>query len=238
MRRVVTLSMMSAALLSACGGDSGDGSTAVYGFVPPVLNSQRLYSETIVDSANNSIDISYTDTVTAVNADGSYSVVQAAAGVTPIVVDGVDWDVQNETVQDNASGQTTAYSYLNSANVMVSCTETPHGSGPDYPLTVGMTWSLSYQLSCNGGTPTQYVQNGTVVDVEQVTVAAGTFNTLRLQSTLTWTDAQGTQRTQSITNWRDIASSVSVMQSISISYAGTLPTSAYALSREIQLTSD
>jgi hypothetical protein len=82
------------------------------------------------------------------------------------------------------------------------------------------------------------VQNGTVVDVEQVTVAAGTFTALRLVSTLTWTDSAGTQRTQSITNWRDVASSVSVKQSISISYAGTLPTTAYALSREIQLASD
>jgi hypothetical protein len=225
-------------LLAACGGGSGNSAPSTYAFVPPVLNSQRLYSESIVDSSNNTIDISYTDTTTAVNSDGSFTVQQQAAGATPVVVDGVNWDVQDESIENNASGQTVSYSYVNSSNATVTCTETPHGAGPDFPVSLGMTWTLTYQLSCNGGTPVTYVQNGTVVDVEQVTVPAGTFNALRFDSTLTWTDAQGTQRTQTITNWRDIVTLASVKQSVTISYAGTMPTTAYALSREVELASD
>jgi hypothetical protein len=233
------LGILSVILASCGGGDSGNGSGATsYAFVPPALNSQRLYSETITDNDNSTIDISYTETVTAQNADGSYVVLQQNTSATPVLVDGVNWAVQNETVQDNSDGQVTSYSYVNGGGTTVTCTEIPHGAGPDYPLAVGMSWSLSYQFSCDNGTPVAYVQSGTVVDLESVTVPAGTFSALMLQSTLTWTDSQGTQRTQTITNWRDTSSSVSVKQSVTIAYAGTLPSSAYAVSREIELTSD
>jgi hypothetical protein len=80
-----------------------------------------------------------------------------------------------------------------------------------------------------------YAQTGTVVDDESVTVPAGTFNAIKLESTLTWTDAQGTRRTQTVINWRDVLTSISVKQSISIAYSGTLPTTGYAVSREIIL---
>jgi hypothetical protein len=49
-----------------------------------------------------------------------------------------------------------------------------------------------------------YTQNGTVVDLESVTVPAGTFNALKLQSTVTWTNADRTTRQESVTNWRDV----------------------------------
>jgi hypothetical protein len=70
-----------------------------------------------------------------------------------------------------------------------------------------------------------------------VSVPAGTFNAIKLQSTISWTDAQGTMRTQTITNWRDVLTSVSVKQSVSIAYAGTLPTNGYPVSRQIVLQS-
>jgi hypothetical protein len=225
------------AVLAGCGGDSDNNGAVSYGFVTPVVNSQRVYSQTITDSQHNTINISYTETVTAVNADGSY-VVQQQDPAGPSIVDGVNWAVADETVQNNAVGQTTSYSYTNGSGTTVVCIETPHGAGPDYPLSVGMTWSLTYQISCNDGAATQYQQDGTVLDLESVTVPAGTFNALKLQSTVTFTDSQGTQRTQTITNWRDVQSSVSVKESVSIAYAGTLPTTDYALSREIELTSD
>jgi hypothetical protein len=44
-------------------------------------------------------------------------------------------------------------------------------------------------------------------------------------------------RTQTITNWRDVLTSVSVKQSVSIAYAGTLPTNGYPVSRQIVLQS-
>ena len=76
---------------------------------------------------------------------------------------------------------------------------------------------------------------GSVVDVESVTVPAGTYSAIKLQSTVTWTNSAGTTRTQTITNWRDVVTSVSVKQEISIAYSGTIPTTGYVVSREILL---
>jgi hypothetical protein len=73
--------------------------------------------------------------------------------------------------------------------------------------------------------------------VESVTVPAGMYSALKLESTLTWTDLAGTTRTQTITNWRDVNTLISVKQEISIAYSGTVPTTSYAVSREILLQS-
>ena len=135
-------------------------------------------------------------------------------------------------------GQTTSYSYTSSNGTAVTCTYNPHSSGPNFPLSVGETWSMQFTASCNGGTATSYTQNGSVVDVETVTVAAGTFTTVRLQSTVTWTDAHGTTHTETVTNWRDVKTMFAVKQSISYAYGGATPASAgHPISEEIELQS-
>jgi hypothetical protein len=225
-----------AALLSSC-GDSSNEDGILYAFVAPSLNSVRMYSETIVDNENNTIDLTFTDTVTAVNVNGTYSVLQEDPNHESVVVNGTDYLIQTQTIQLNNSGQEISYAYVDTAGAPLNCSFTPHGPGPNFPVAVGMTWSLSYTLACAEQTPVTYVQTGTVVDVESVTVPAGTFNALKLQSTLTWTDAQGAERTQTVTNWRDELTSVSVKQSVTITYSGTLPTSGYPVSREIILQS-
>jgi hypothetical protein len=53
---------------------------------------------------------------------------------------------------------------------------------------------------------------------------------LKLQSTLSWTDHQGTMHTQTITNWRDITTMYSVEEEISISYSGVPPAHGYPVS--------
>ncbi len=225
-----------AAFLSGCGGSSGNDGV-LYAFVPPTLNSLRVYSETIVDNENNTIDLSYTDSVTAINSNGTYSVLQEDPNHVSLVVNGTDYFIQTQTITVNNSGQELSYAYVDTAGAPLDCTFTPHGSGPDFPVAVGMTWTLNYTLACGAQAPVSYMQMGTVVDVESVTVPAGTFNALKLQSTLTWTDAQGTERTQTVTNWRDVLTSISVKQSATITYSGTLPTTGYAVSREIILQS-
>ena len=85
----------------------------------------------------------------------------------------------------------------------------------------GVTWTLDYTFGCGTQGAIAYVQNGTVVDVESVTVPAGTFNAIKLQSTITWTDALGTTRVQTVTNWRDVLTLGSVKESVTIAYAGT-----------------
>jgi hypothetical protein len=232
------LAAAAALSIASCGGgsDAGGGPLTSYAFVPPPVNSQRKYDETIVDNQNNTIDLSYTETVLSANPDGSYVVQQEDPNHESVTVDGSIYTIANETVTLNDAGQELSYP-TGGLGDAVLCTYAPHGPGPDSPLTVGMSWTLDYTFKCGGETPTAYVQSGTVVDVESITVPAGTYSALKLQSTISWTDAQGTTRTQTISNWRDIATSVSVKQSITIGYSGTLPTTGYAVSREIVLES-
>jgi hypothetical protein len=226
--------------LVSCGGGGSGGATnnpgmgTSYPFMAPILNSTRNYSETIMDNSNNTIAISFSDAVMTVNADGTYVVLFRPSNPS-VIVNGTNYGGPPETQTYNTSGQETVEVYT--SGTAYTCNFDPHGSGPDFPLQVGMSWSLDYTYNCNGGAATTYVQSGTVSDVESVTVPAGTFSAIKLQSTLTWTDGQGTTRTQTITNWRDVATSVSVKQEVSIAYSGTLPTTGYAVSREILLES-
>ncbi len=229
-----------AAVLSGCGGDGGNdpGTGQAYAFVPPVVDSMRTYGETIVDNANNTIVIGYLKTVTAVAADGTITEMQQSTTGDSSVVDGTNYAPLTETeTYDGSSGQETSYTYTNASGASILCTYDPRDGGPEFPLRVAQTWSIDYTFACGSDTPVTYQQTGTVVDVGAVTVPAGTFNALKLQSTVTWTNPQGTTRTETVTNWRDIATSHSVKESLTIVVSGTPPTTGYAVSREIVLDS-
>lgn len=234
---VVTVAVVAAGL-AGCGGgsdSSNGGNGTAYGFVTPVVGSQRMYSETIVDSLNSTIDLSYTQAVTAVNADGSYTLEQQDSTRKSVVVDGVPYSVQTRLIEVDNSGQATSYTYIDAGANSVTCIYTPNGPGPNFPVTSGLIWTLDYAFGCGTLAPISYVQLGTVADVESVTVPAGTFNAIKLQSTISWTDTQGTMRTQTVSSWRDVLTSVSVKESIAITYAGTPLTGAYPVSRGIVL---
>ncbi|HEX2790010.1 MAG TPA: hypothetical protein VHN17_06235 [Steroidobacteraceae bacterium] len=223
--------------LAACGGGSGSasGSSTTYRFVTPVLNSTRTYSETIIDNLNYTIEAGFSDTVTAVNPDGSYVMLSQDPNHETLIVNGTNYSIVTETGQYNSSGQETSYTYVATDGSLVMCTYDPHGDGPDFPLSIGSMWMLGFTFACGSQTPVTYTQDGTVVDLESVTVPAGTYSALKLESTVTWTDLQGTTRTQTITNWRDVSTMISVKQEISIAYSGALPATGYAVSREILL---
>jgi len=224
--------------LSGCGGggDNDSGSGTAYAFVPPVVNSTRTYSESIVDNANNTILIGYTQTVMAVAADGTITEMQQSTTGSSIIVDGTNYALLTETeTYDGISGQETSYTYTAASGDAVTCTYDPRDGGPDFPLRVAQTWTIDYTFACGSESPVTYEQTGSVVDVESVTVPGGTFTALKLQSIVTWTDLQGTTRTQTVTNWRDTVTSHSVKEDITIVVSGTLPATGYAVSREIQL---
>jgi hypothetical protein len=193
-----------------------------------VLNSTLSYAVTIVDNSDNTINIDTTSTVTSVGSDGTY-VIQTQPTNPTAIVDGTNYADPPMTQTYNASGQELTNVYTNGA--VFTCTFDPHGVGPDFPVKVGQTWTLDYTYGCNSVAPTPYTQMGSVVDVESVTVPAGTFSAIKLQSTLTWTDTLGATRTQTVTNWRDIATSITVKEEISTTYSGTLPTNGYPISR-------
>jgi len=236
----LSLPMIAAALavsLAGCRGEMSSGNGALYHFATPALHSQRLYAETITDSQHSVILLSYTETVTAVNSDGSYTLVQVTPSNQPLVVEGTSYFIRNETLSVNSSGQTTAYTFLAPGGVAVTCTYVPNGPGPDFPVAAGVTWTLDYTFACGQQLAVAYVQNGTAVDVESVTVPAGTFNAIKLQSTISWTDALGTTTTQTVTSWRDVMTSVSIKESVTITYAGTPPITGSPISTDTVLQS-
>jgi hypothetical protein len=239
MRRTLPLAVWLLLALAGCGGSGGHSSSSgtSYSFVTPPLNSTRIYSETIFDNANNTINVGVSDTVTTVNPDGSYITLSEDPSHPTVIVNGTDYSILTETISLNNSGQETSYVYTAADASIVTCTYEPHGSGPDFPVSVGEMWTLAYTFACGTQAPLTYSQDGTVVDAESVTVPAGTYSALKLESTLIWTDLAGTTRTQTITNWRDVNTLTSVKQEISIAYSGTIPTSGYAVSREILLQS-
>ncbi len=239
--RSLPLSLAVSLTLTAtgCGGGSSGAppDKTTYAFATPKAGDTRLYSETIVDDANNTIDRSLSEAVTAVNPDGSYVVQEEDPNHQTIIVNGYNYSIPNETLQLDPTGHVTAYSLVNAKGISVDCSDTPHASGPEFPLSVGMTWSLNYTLACSTGVSVSYTQQGMVIDVESVTVPAGTYSALKLQSTLVWTDGNGTTHTQSITNWRDTVTSISVKEIVTTAYSGTLPTTGYPVSNTIILQS-
>jgi hypothetical protein len=220
-------------LVTGCGGGSdGDSSTpgagTAYAFITPVLNSTLSYGVTIIDNSNNTINIGTTSTVTTVDSDGTY-VIQTQPTNPTAIVNGTNYADPPITQTYNASGQELTNVYTSGA--VFTCTFDPHGVGPNFPVQVGQTWTLDYTYGCNSIAPTTHSQTGSVIDVELVTVPAGTFSAIKLQSTLTSTDTLGVTRTLTVTNWRDVATSISVKEEITYAYSGTLPTNGYPMSR-------
>ncbi len=233
-------------LVAGCGGHgayspsnstTSSGSSTTYNFVEPKVNSQRNYTNTIVDNKNNNIPDTFVATVSAVNADGSYVIQQQDQSSSSVIVNGISYAVPTETENFNDSGQETSYTYTPSGGVLTTCSVSPHGAGPNYPLAIGDTWSTSYNITCGSDTPINYMQTGSAVDVETVTVPAGTYNTLKLQSTLTWTDANGTSYSKAITDWLDIDTSVLVQEKTTTTPSGTKPVNGYAASTDLVLQS-
>jgi hypothetical protein len=236
--RGVCLTILTA--LAACGGNgdkNSPGSGTSYVYVPPMVDSSRVYSETITDNSNNSIIVGYMVTVTAVAADGVITEQQQSTTGSGNTVNGTDYSIPTETVTYNDFGRELGYTYLETDGSEGSCTYTPYAGGPTPPLTVGQTWQINYTRACNGNPSISYTQQGSITAVESVDVPAGMFTALKLQSTITWTDLDGTTHLETATNWLDIATFHSVKQSTSYQDSGTLPTSGYAISRQIVLQS-
>jgi hypothetical protein len=223
-------------LLAACGGDDSAPATT-YNFVAPQVNFQRTYAQTIIDNSNNTINESFTQTVTDVNADGSYVLLEEPISAA-VVVDGTTYSIPTETINVNDQSQDTSYSQLQADGAVETCTYAPHGPGPGYPLSVGATWTIQYTVTCGTAAAITHTQSGNVLDVESVTVPAGTYNAIKLQSTDTYTNADGTTITQTSTIWRDVDTLFSVQRMTTLVHSGTLPTNGYAVSLQTVLQSE
>jgi hypothetical protein len=219
------------------GGDSGNptaGSGVSYSFAAPTVGAQATDAVTIVDNDGNTIKLTETNTVLSVNPDGSYVTLSEEPAGDTVVVNGTIYSRPPTTYFVDNAGQETSYSYTApGTGEMVTCTFEPHGLGPDVPLHVGQTWTLEFTGQCGSAAPIMYTQSGSVVDVESVTVPAGTYMALKLQSTVTWTSPEGGMRTEMVTNWRNAVGLGSVRQAITYTYGAPLPTTGYPVSRQI-----
>jgi len=231
---VATISILAA----GCGGGGGGSSSAAptptpsattYNYVAPTLNSQLTFARTIVDNANNTINQTVVEKVTAINADGSVVTQSEDPNHNSITVDGTLYSVPTATTNSNGSGQVTSETRT-SEGTTVTCTYTPHAAGPGYPFVIGDTWSSSWNETCGTRMPITYTQTGSIVNTESITVPAGTYNVIKLQSTVSWTDGNGTTHTDSRTTWKEIApghSHTTIKEQDSYSYSGTTPTNGY-----------
>lgn len=222
------------ALLAACGGSSSSNPTDLV-YLTVELGGQRTFAVTDVDDANNVVDLTQQETVTALNQDGTFVVSVDDPNDTSVTAGGTTYSVVPAVITNDASGRElqAVYSPANAASY--TCTETPHGVGPAFPIAVGQVWQLTYVENCGSANIT-YQQSGSVVDEEDVVVPLGTYAALRLQSTLTWTTAIGTQVTASITRWVDASTGRTVKVATTYARSGTLPGSGYLVSQTLELT--
>jgi hypothetical protein len=227
-----------------CGGGGGSSSSTtgtttsastIYNFVTPTLNTRHTFARTIVDNSNNTINQTIVETVTAVNQDGTFVFVREDPNHNSITVGGRNYSIPTSTNYTNSSGQDTYYTYSEN-NSLVTCTYNPHAAGPTYPFSVGATWSSSWNFSCGSNAPINYTQNGTVVDTESITISAGTFTTFKLQSTISWTNANGTTYTDARTTWKDVnGSHTTIKEQDSYTTSGTTPAIGYPVSMIVVL---
>jgi len=227
-----------AVLMTGCGGGgSNAGSSTMYGFVTPKVNSEQIYSRTTVDNSNNTINQSGRNTVTAVNADGSYILVNDDPTNDSIIVNGTTYTTIPESITNNKSGQEISYTQMPTTGPSITCMDSPHGAGPSYPLTAGQSWTSNYSVTCGSAQPISYTQTGSVVGAESVTVPAGTFSAIKVQSTLTWADPDGITQTESVETWRDTNTSIVVKRVINYKYSATPSTNSYPVTTTVELQS-
>lgn len=188
--------------LVGCGGGSGGTSAAatMLHFSTPVMNSAQTFSVTWVDFVSTSTD-SIVQTITGVNPDGSFSYTESLAAGTTLAGNHFR---PSSTTADSA-GRVLSITYNPGTSSAVTCTFSPHGPGPDFPLTVGATWQSTYAETCTGQMPVTYTQGGSVVDTESITLPAGTFAAIKLQSTISWVFGPG-MASEAVTRWLDSAS--------------------------------
>jgi hypothetical protein len=244
MRITILAGLVAAILLGACGGGgSGNGSgsavqaaaTTTYRFVPPKAGAHLTYAEQQTDTLNNTLNRTVDDDVTAVNADGTFTVHEEDPSHDHIVSGTVDQTLYPTDFQYGAAGQVVAMT-VNNGTTVAQCTFQGNEGAPA-TLAVGAGWNTQYTETCDGGAGVTYTQSGTLAGVETITIAAGTFSAYKIVSMTTWT-MNGITRSESATRWRDASGGdTRTLKFVrTIAYSGGTPASGAPVtaSRELQ----
>jgi hypothetical protein len=243
MQRTILACLVAATLLGGCGGGGGSGGdtpvqaamTATYHFVPPKAGAYLVYADRQTDTLNNSLNRTVDDSVTAVNADGTFAVHEEDPSHNHFVSGAVDQTLYPTDFQYDAAGRVTAQT-VDRGTAVTHCTY-QGGVGAPATLAVGASWNTQYTETCDAGAAVTYTQSGTLAGVETITIAAGTFSAYKFVSTTTWT-VNGITRTESATRWRDASGgdTRTLKMVWSIAYSGGTPAAGAPLtsSRELQ----
>ncbi|REE92541.1 DUF3108 domain-containing protein [Cupriavidus plantarum] len=86
----------------------------------------------------------------------------------------------------NLDGNRLTRTFLNNGNL---CTYAPKRTLYSFPMYVGKTWTDTWNYSCVAGYRETANVTATVVGYEPVTVAAGTYNALRVNMVITYTNS-------------------------------------------------
>ena len=247
MRLAILASLVAATLLAACGGggsDNGSGGgsavqaavTTTYQFVPPKAGAHLVYAQQQTDTLNNTLNRTFDDDVTAVNADGTFTVHEDDPSHDHVVSGTVDQTLYPTDLQVGAAGQVTALTITNGTNV-TQCTFQGNQGAPA-TLAVGASWTTQYTETCDGGAGVTYTQNGTLAGVETITIAAGTFSAYKIESTTTWT-VNGITRTETATRWRNASGgdTRTLKFTRSIAYSGGTPAAGSQVTESQELQS-
>jgi hypothetical protein len=192
-------------LLIGCGG--GGTSNAPPGqvnFRTPTVGTQSTYSVQDITNIVNAAPVNYTYTKTynTVRSDGTFDLaISCSPGSSPS--DGAYYCWPGTQSRDATSHLQTQVLFNTSP---ATCTFSPTGEGLPFPLQAGQSWSADWTEAC-GGVPwgSLSIGNGLVVGIEDLTVTAGTFRTLKVQYAMVYTPgAPLSPVTSDKTTWIDV----------------------------------
>ena len=150
-----------------------------YSYVTPTVGDYQTYTSTET-TGNGTSTFNYTKQVTVVNTDGSY---------THNHLNGSNAITRIETRSATGRRQTRTYTSNNNLCTYIYNTDT------SYPRYVGKTYSHSWTYSCTAGYRETAAQTSSIVAMEQISVPAGTFNALKIQTTINFTESNDSQLT-------------------------------------------
>ncbi|MBL0727702.1 hypothetical protein [Piscinibacter sp. HJYY11] len=130
------------------------------------VGQSSRWTETDTQLGGNVINRHYTQTITAVNPDGSYNVDRAEAN-----------GFISERILNDRGGNRLNRFIVQTNN---PCTWAPRRDYLSFPLYVGKTWTSGWNYSCALGYREDAAHTARVEALEPVTTAAGTFNALRV----------------------------------------------------------
>ncbi len=131
------------------------------------VGASSIWSELDTAVSGTTQTRSYTQLVSAVNADGSY-------GLDRIEASGV---LSERLVNDKGGNRMGRYIVSTSNN----CAFAPKREYMNYPLYVSKTWSANWHYGCALGYGEDAAHTSTVEALETITVGAGTFEALRIR---------------------------------------------------------